>query len=115
MAAYLHPNNPTVLQYNPAWFTRDQLSLICMRIFIDTAYFKKVNSTLMYLSKGGMTLEKLETMDINEREVYMEELLELHKKANELCFIANAVNFPVSHNPTIKVNNTENDTKIPNR
>lgn len=39
----------------------------------------------------------------------------LHKKANELCFIANAVNFPVSHNPTIKVNNTENDTKIPNR
>jgi hypothetical protein len=83
MAAYLHPNNPTVLQYNPAWFTRDQLSLICMRIFIDTAYFKKVNSTLMYLSKGGMTLEKLETMDINEREVYMEELLELHKKANE--------------------------------
>lgn len=24
----------------------------------------------------------------------------LHKKANELCFIANSVNFPVRHNPT---------------
>jgi organic hydroperoxide reductase OsmC/OhrA len=25
---------------------------------------------------------------------------ELHKKANELCFIANSVNFPVHHQPT---------------
>ncbi len=27
--------------------------------------------------------------------------IELHKKANELCFIANSVNFKVKHNPTI--------------
>jgi organic hydroperoxide reductase OsmC/OhrA len=27
---------------------------------------------------------------------------ELHKKANELCFIANSVNFPVKHQPTAK-------------
>jgi len=27
---------------------------------------------------------------------------ELHKKANELCFIANSVNFPVRHNPIAK-------------
>jgi len=27
---------------------------------------------------------------------------ELHKKANELCFIANSVNFPVKHNPITK-------------
>ena len=27
---------------------------------------------------------------------------ELHKKANELCFIANSVNFPVFHRPTTK-------------
>lgn len=26
--------------------------------------------------------------------------LELHKKANELCFIANSCNFPVLHHPT---------------
>lgn len=25
----------------------------------------------------------------------------LHKSANELCFIANSVNFPVHHNPTV--------------
>lgn len=25
---------------------------------------------------------------------------ELHKKANELCFIANSINFPVHHKPT---------------
>ena len=28
---------------------------------------------------------------------------ELHKKANELCFIANSVNFPVQHQATIKI------------
>lgn len=28
---------------------------------------------------------------------------ELHKKANELCFIANSVNFPVRHNSTVKI------------
>lgn len=28
-----------------------------------------------------------------------EEALSLHKKANELCFIANSCNFPVYHNP----------------
>lgn len=28
---------------------------------------------------------------------------ELHKKANKLCFIANSVNFPVYHKPTIRV------------
>ncbi|MBP6184270.1 MAG: OsmC family protein [Saprospiraceae bacterium] len=28
---------------------------------------------------------------------------ELHKKANQFCFIANSCNFPVHHNPTILV------------
>ncbi|HOY49020.1 MAG TPA: OsmC family protein [Flavobacteriales bacterium] len=28
---------------------------------------------------------------------------ELHRKANELCFIANSVNFPIHHNPIIKI------------
>lgn len=28
----------------------------------------------------------------------------LHKKANEMCFIANSVNFPVKHEPTILIN-----------
>ena len=29
----------------------------------------------------------------------VDKALALHKKANELCFIANSVNFPISHNP----------------
>ncbi len=29
-----------------------------------------------------------------------DEALELHKKANQLCFIANSCNFPVLHSPT---------------
>lgn len=33
----------------------------------------------------------------------IEEALLLHKKANELCFIANSCNFPVYHNPVCEV------------
>ena len=33
----------------------------------------------------------------------IEKANELHKKANELCFIANSVNFPVLHNATSKI------------
>jgi organic hydroperoxide reductase OsmC/OhrA len=33
----------------------------------------------------------------------IEKASELHKKANELCFIANSVNFPVRHEPTCKI------------
>jgi organic hydroperoxide reductase OsmC/OhrA len=29
--------------------------------------------------------------------------LDLHKKANQLCFIANSCNFPILHNPTCEV------------
>lgn len=32
-----------------------------------------------------------------------EEALVLHKKANELCFIANSCNFPIHHNATCEV------------
>lgn len=33
----------------------------------------------------------------------IEKAMKLHQKANELCFIANSVNFPVLHRPTIKL------------
>jgi len=32
----------------------------------------------------------------------IERATEFHKKANELCFIANSVNFPVYHKPVVK-------------
>ncbi len=83
MKGFLHPNNSDYMQYNPAWFIRNQIGLMCQHIYIDTLYFKHVNSALMYLSKGGMTLEKLESMLIDEREIYLEQLQEMHRKANE--------------------------------
>jgi len=33
----------------------------------------------------------------------VEEALALHKKANQLCFIANSCNFPILHNPVCEV------------
>lgn len=36
-------------------------------------------------------------------ESMIEKAKELHHKANEFCFIANSVNFPVKHNPTVSV------------
>lgn len=36
-------------------------------------------------------------------ESMVEKAKELHHKANEFCFIANSVNFPVKHNPTVIV------------
>lgn len=32
----------------------------------------------------------------------IEKANEIHKKTNKLCFVANSVNFPVSHKPSIK-------------
>ncbi|SMC67978.1 Organic hydroperoxide reductase OsmC/OhrA [Moheibacter sediminis] len=36
-------------------------------------------------------------------EAMIEKAIELHKKAREYCFIANSVNFPVNHNPQVKI------------
>jgi organic hydroperoxide reductase OsmC/OhrA len=33
----------------------------------------------------------------------MNEALNLHKKANQLCFIANSCNFPIEHFPTCEI------------
>jgi organic hydroperoxide reductase OsmC/OhrA len=38
-------------------------------------------------------------------EAMVEKAIQLHKKANEFCFIANSVNFAVKHNPTVYINN----------
>ncbi len=36
----------------------------------------------------------------------IEKAIELHKKANELCFIANSVNFKISHSPECLIEET---------
>jgi len=55
--------------------------------------------------KGYFKEIKLNPIIIVKSQEMVEKALELHKKANEYCFIANSVNFPVKHEPKIKVKN----------
>lgn len=55
--------------------------------------------------KGYFKEVKLNPIITVKSQEMVEKALELHKKANEYCFIANSVNFPVKHEPKIKVEN----------
>jgi organic hydroperoxide reductase OsmC/OhrA len=50
-----------------------------------------------------VTLNPIVTITENSM---VQKATELHAKANELCFIANSVNFPVKHQVIIKTNNS---------
>lgn len=53
---------------------------------------------------GGKFKEVILRPEVTVQNAQSVELLgEMHKKAHELCFIANSVNFPVKHIPTQKV------------
>lgn len=68
-------------------------------------YMDNTTGIMMETSNGGghfteVTLNPIVTVtDIS----MIEKANELHKKANELCFIANSVNFPVRHNAISKM------------
>lgn len=72
---------------------------------IVEAYVDNATGVMVQNSNGGghfteVTLNPFVTVT----EISMiEKANELHKKANELCFIANSVNFPVLHNATCKI------------
>jgi len=52
---------------------------------------------------GGKFKEVILRPEVTVQNSPSVELLdEMHKKAHELCFIANSVNFPVKHIPTKK-------------
>ena len=53
--------------------------------------------------KGYFKEVQLNPIVTVKNEEMTEKALELHKKANEYCFIANSVNFKVKHNAKIKV------------
>jgi organic hydroperoxide reductase OsmC/OhrA len=68
-------------------------------------YIDNAEGTMVETSNGGgrfteVVLNPIVTVTKNEM---MEQATELHTKANELCFIANSVNFPVRHHPKIKI------------
>jgi organic hydroperoxide reductase OsmC/OhrA len=70
---------------------------------IVSDYIDNATGTMVESSNGGgqfseVTLNPIVT--VIEKSM-VDKANELHKKANELCFIANSVNFKVKHNPTI--------------
>lgn len=66
----------------------DNATAIMIETLNGSGYFKEVTLNPIVLVTEISMIEKAN---------------ELHKKANELCFIANSVNFPVRHNATINV------------
>ena len=68
---------------------------------IVSDYIDNAIGILVESSNGGgqfseVTLNPIVT--VTEQSM-VDKANEIHKKANELCFIANSVNFPVKHNP----------------
>lgn len=78
------------------------LHLCAVAGIIVTDYIDNATGIMMETANGGgkftqATLNPIVTItDIS----LTEKANELHKKANELCFIANSLNFPVYHQPT---------------
>ena len=72
---------------------------------IITAYIDRATATMIEAANGGgrfteVTLNPIVTITNESMAARAEEL---HKKANELCFIANSCNFPILHQPVIVV------------
>ncbi|WP_100616073.1 OsmC family protein [Confluentibacter citreus] len=69
-------------------------------------YTDNATGVMVDTSKGGGKFIEviLNPIVIVSEYSMVEKANELHKKANELCFIANSVNFPVRHNPTAMTN-----------
>jgi organic hydroperoxide reductase OsmC/OhrA len=68
-------------------------------------YVDNATGIMMETSDGGghFTEVTLNPIVIVTENSMVERANELHKKANELCFIANSVNFPIYHKPTTKL------------
>lgn len=68
-------------------------------------YVDHATGVMEETAEGGgkfklVTLNPVVTItDINQTD----KAISLHQKANELCFIANSVNFPVNHRPNCKI------------
>jgi organic hydroperoxide reductase OsmC/OhrA len=72
---------------------------------VVTDYIDTVTGTMVETSDGG---GKFTEVTLNPSVIVTDEQMvvkanALHKKANELCFIANSVNFPVKHHPTTSI------------
>ena len=81
---------------------------VCKQNGIDVvSYTDDAEATLEVLEDGSgrfIAIKLNPNVCIRNKEK-MEEALSLHKKANQLCFIANSCNFPILHFPTCEVEN----------
>lgn len=80
-------------------------------------YIDNATGIMMETSNGGghFTEVTLNPIVIVTEDSMVEKANKLHKKANELCFIANSVNFPVHHKPTSKILDNNIGQKTTNR
>jgi organic hydroperoxide reductase OsmC/OhrA len=73
---------------------------------IVTAYTDRATGLMQTSGNGGRFLEVTLHPEVTVKEASMiEKAQRAHKLANEWCFIANSVNFPVHHKTTIKAEN----------
>ena len=68
-------------------------------------YLDNATGIMIETKNGGgkFTEVTLNPIVIVKESSMFDKATELHRKANELCFIANSVNFPIHHNPSIKI------------
>jgi len=81
------------------------LHLCAVSGVVVTDYVDNATGIMSESPDGGghfskVTLNPIVTVTENSM---IQKANELHKKANELCFIANSVNFPVFHKPTCMI------------
>ena len=77
---------------------------------IVVEYTDNATGIMLETSNGG---GKFQEVTLHPIVIVMEDSMKdkadkLHQKANELCFIANSVNFPVYHKPKSKTNKIDN-------
>ena len=82
---------------------------VCGQNGIDVvSYTDEAEATLEVLEDGSgrfIAINLNPKVCITNKEK-IEEALSLHKKANQLCFIANSCNFPIFHFPTCEIKNS---------
>jgi organic hydroperoxide reductase OsmC/OhrA len=119
--AVLHVSAAKAFKGDPALYNPEDLLLssvvschmmsylyVCSQNGIDVvSYTDDAEATLEVSADGSgrFTAIKLNPKVCISNKEKMEEAISLHKKANELCFIANSCNFPIMHFPTCEIEN----------
>ncbi len=75
---------------------------------VVTDYVDNAKGTMVVSDDGGGRFTEVTLYpEVSITDSSMEQKAnELHKQANQLCFIANSCNFPIHHKPTCKIKST---------